>query len=119
MRDAILSRVSTRTFNKSQLSGEDVKKINNILVDYESVKGPFDHKQKFNFRFNDSKSLEGRKVGTYGVLRHVPGFIGGSCENEFENLVDYGYIFERIILSLTKEGFDTCWIGGTFHKKKL
>ena len=119
MRDAILKRVSTRTFNKEQLKGEDIKKINSILKDYESVKGPFDHTYKCNFRLNDSKSPESRKVGTYGVLRHVPGFIGGVCENEFESLVDYGYIFERIILSLTKESFDTCWIGGTFKRKSF
>ncbi len=119
MRDAILNRVSTRTFNKKQLSGEDVKKINNILVEYENVKGPFDHKYKFNLRFNDSKSQEGKKVGTYGVLRHVPGFIGGVCENEFRNLVDYGFIFERIVLSLTENSLDTCWIGGTFKRKSF
>ncbi len=117
MRDAILKRVSTRTYNKQQISGEDVKKINNILVKYESVKGPFDHMFKFKFRFNDLKSQDGKKIGTYGVLRHVPGFISGICDNDFENLVDYGYIFEKIILELTKENFDTCWLGGTFKRK--
>ncbi len=117
MRDAILKRVSTRTYNKEQLSGKDVKKINDILETYESVRGPFDHKYKYRFRFNDYKSQEGKKIGTYGVLRHVPGFISGTCKNDFESLVDYGYIFERIILELTKESFDTCWIGGTFKRK--
>ena len=117
MRDAILNRVSTRTFNKQQLSGEDIHRIDAILEKYKTIKGPFDHSFKFNFRLNDSKSSEGRKVGTYGVLRHVPGFIGGICENEVKSLVDYGYIFERIILELTKEKYDTCWIGGTFKRK--
>ena len=117
MRDAILNRVSTRTFNKQELSGKDIQKIEAILEEYKSVKGPFDHVFKFNFRLNDSKSPESRKVGTYGVLRHVPGFIGGICENEFKSLVDYGYIFERVILELTKEEYDTCWIGGTFKRK--
>lgn len=117
MRDAIIKRVSTRSYKKEQLTGEEIKKINNILVEYESLKGPFDHKFKFKFRFNDSKSQNGKKIGTYGVLRNVPGFISGVCENNFENLVDYGYVFQRIILSLTKENFDTCWIGGTFKRK--
>ena len=117
MTEAILSRVSTRTYNKKQLSGENVKIINNILVKYESVNGPFDHFFKFNFRFNDSKSTEGKKIGTYGVLRHVPGFISGTCMNDFKSLVDFGFVFERIILALTTEKFDTCWIGGTFKRK--
>jgi nitroreductase len=117
MRDAILKRVSTRTYNKQQLSSEDVKKINNILVKYESVNGPFDHMYKFKFRFNDSKSQDGKRIGTYGILRNVPGYISGTCKNVFENLVDYGFIFERIILELTKNNFDTCWLGGTFKRK--
>lgn len=117
MRDAILNRVSTRSYNKQQLSGEEVKRINNILHKSKSVKTPFDHQFKYKFRFNDSKSKEGKKIGTYGVLRHVPGFVSGVCENDFENLVDYGFIFERIVLSLTKENFDTCWLGGTFKRK--
>lgn len=117
MRDVVLKRVSTRTFNKTELSNEDVKKINNILVEHESVKGPFDHKFKYKFRFNDSKSQEGKKIGTYGVLRHVPGFVSGICKNDFKNLVDYGFIFERIVLALTEQNLDTCWIGGTFKRK--
>jgi len=116
MRDAILKRVSTRTFNKQELSSRDYKNIKEILNQYESVKGPFDHNFKFSFKFNDSKSLESKKVGTYGVLRHVPGFVGGICENNFESLVDYGYVFQRIILSLTKDNYDTCWVGGTFKR---
>lgn len=117
MRDAILNRVSTRTYNKKQISGKDVKIINSTLVQHESVKGPFDHSFNFKFRFNDSKSPEGKKVGTYGVLRHVPGFISGECQNNFEELVDYGFVFQKLILSLTKLKFDTCWIGGTFKRK--
>lgn len=117
MREAILKRVSTRTFNKQQLSGKDVKKINDILETSKSVKGPFDHTYKYKFRFNDSKSKEGKKIGTYGVLRNVPGFISGTCNNDFESLVDYGFILERVVLKLTKEKFDTCWLGGTFKRK--
>lgn len=116
MKEAILNRVSTRTFNKKEISSKDYNKIKEILGNYENVIGPFDHTFKFNFKFNDSKSKEGSKVGTYGVLRHVPGFIGGICQNNFESLVDYGYIFQRVILSLTKEKYDTCWVGGTFKR---
>lgn len=117
MRDEILKRVSTRSYRKEDLTKEEIKKINNILVEHESVVGPFDHSYKYKFRFNHSKSSEGKKIGTYGILRNVPGFISGVCENEFKNLVDYGFVFQRIILSLTKAGFDTCWVGGTFKRR--
>ena len=33
------------------------------------------------------------------------------------SLVDFGYVFEKIILSMTDLGLGTCWLGGTFNKK--
>lgn len=119
MKNAMLNRISTRTYNKQQLTGKEVKKINNILVEHETKNGPFDHKFKFKFRFNDSKAKEGKKIGTYGVLRFVPGFVSGVCKNEFESIVDFGFVFQRLILALTEEKFDTCWLGGTFKRKKF
>lgn len=119
MRNAIINRVSTRTFKKQQISKDDYKKITKIIERHSNENGPFDHTFEYGFRFNDSKTSEGRKVGTYGVLRNVPGFISGVCKNDFESLVDYGYVFERIILDMTKENFDTCWIGGTFKRNKF
>ena len=117
MRDAILNRVSTRTFNKKQLSGKDIEKIKGIIEAHKLVKGPFDHSFEFSFGLNDSKSEDSKKIGTYGVLRHVPAFIGGTCNNDFKSIVDFGYVFHNIILSLTEENYDTCWIGGTFKRK--
>ncbi len=43
--------------------------------------------------------------------------MGGICNNDFESIVDYGFVFKRIIITLTKENYDTCWIGGTFKRK--
>lgn len=117
MRDAILNRVSTRTFKKELLSGKDIATIKEIIEQHKTVKGPFDHMFDFTFALNDSKSSDSKKIGTYGVLRNVPSFIGGICENEFKSIVDFGYVFELIILSLTNKGYDTCWIGGSFKRK--
>ena len=117
MRTAILDRVSTRTFNKQQLSKEDLIKIDSVIDKYKITKGPFDHTFDYSFKLNTNKSEDGSKVGTYGILRNVPGYIGGPCSNDFKSLVDYGYIFERMILDLTKANFDTCWVGGTFKRE--
>ncbi len=65
MRDAILNRVSTRIFNKQELSGKDIIKIEKILEEYKTVNGLFDHAFKFNFKFNNSKSPGSKKVETY------------------------------------------------------
>lgn len=123
MRDAILNRVSTRTFVKENLTIEHIAQIESVLKKYKTVKGPFGHSFDFTFSLNDTVDGKGQKIGTYGLLKNVPAFIGGVCENTVEGIVDFGYVFEHIILELTNIGFATCWLGGTFrrnqYRKKL
>jgi hypothetical protein len=34
-------------------------------------------------------------------------------------MLDCGYVFERLLLYLEQNGLGTCWLGGTFNRKKL
>lgn len=117
MREAILNRVSTRTFVKEVLSKEDINKISNIVKKYNDIKGPFGNTFDFSFALNNSKQENAKKIGTYGMIKNVPAFIGGTSPNTFESIIDFGYVLEYIILELTKLGYDTCWLGGTFSRK--
>ena len=50
-------------------------------------------------------------VGTYGFIKGASGFIIGCTErNSEDNLEDYGYIMERIILFATSIELGTCWL---------
>ncbi|MCX5774804.1 MAG: nitroreductase [Firmicutes bacterium] len=49
--------------------------------------------------------------------KNPPTFVGGAVVNSFQGMVDFGYLFEYIILQLTKEGFGTVWLGATFERK--
>ena len=58
MRDAILQRVSTRTFKKDHLPIKRIAKIESILKKYTEVKGPFGHSFEFTFSLNNDKDYD-------------------------------------------------------------
>ncbi len=118
MIQVIKKRRSVRTYLKKSLSAEDQLKIESLLEEVKEMKGPFGHSIDLKF-FN--KPLVGEnenvKIGTYGFVKNAQTFISGSVENTFEGLVDFGYLFEYMILRLTKENLGTVWLGGTFNRK--
>ena len=117
MRDAILKRISTRTFTKETLAKNQIKEIKQLLAKYANIQGPFGNSFEFTFDLNEDESKKGQKIGTYGLIKNVPAFIGGIAKNNRESLIDFGYVFEMIILELTKLDYATCWLGGTFKRK--
>lgn len=116
MIDAILKRVSTRTFHKETFSEQEITKINEVVLRHHKIKGSFNNLFEFTFNLNDSQVEGGRKISTYGLIKNVPAFIGAASENSFESIIDFGFVFENLILSLTKLGYDTCWLAGSFKK---
>jgi len=117
LRDAITKRVSTRTFENKNLSKSEIDQIKSIIEKYQMIPGPYGNHFELTFNLNNKKETNGKKIGTYGFLKNVPSFIGGVCDNTTESIIDFGYVFEHVILELTKLGFGTCWLGGTFKRK--
>jgi hypothetical protein len=117
MRDDILSRRSVRTYEKRKLS-EDTKKLTETLIQQTNqMKGPFGHEA--HFFFHDQQAFlddDAKKIGTYGFVKNPPAFFGGITQNEFEHLIDFGYLFEHILIELTKHELGTVWLGGTFNR---
>lgn len=118
MINSIYKRISTRTFKNETLSENEINDIKQTVNSHKSIKGPFGNKFDFTFNLNSNKLEQGQKIGTYGFIKNVPAFIGGVSKNNFESIVDFGFTFENLILSLTDKGFDTCWLGGTFKRKE-
>ena len=119
MKEAILKRISTRTYKKEQVTEKDIQTIYDIISQYNNRKGPFDHSAIFNINLRPSITDKPEKIGTYGVIKNAPLFLGGVCLDKKEAIIDYGYLFEMIVLELTMHQFDTCWLGGTFKKKDV
>ena len=59
---------------------------------------------------------EKQQFGTYGLINGASHFILCAVDNSEFNVIDAGYIFEKIILYVTDLGLGTCWLGGTFNK---
>jgi len=117
MIETILNRRSTRTYKNEMLSKKEIDSILETLKFGSKIIGPFNNNTEFTFSLNQNQEGESKKIGTYGFIKSAPAFIGGVCLNNQESIIDFGYCFERVILDLTKKGFGTCWLGGTFKRK--
>jgi hypothetical protein len=114
MIQAIEKRRSIRTYAKTKLKNKDIELINDILKHIEKEKGPFGH--QMNTFIVDNVNNDS-KIGTYGFIKNPPAFIGATIENTQTAMVDYGFLFEKVILELTKASIGTVWLGGTFNRK--
>ncbi|MCF7927137.1 MAG: nitroreductase [Candidatus Izimaplasma sp.] len=110
----IKKRRSIRSYEKKTLSENDLNKTKEILEFVEKKQGPFNHRVKFFYV--DNKNTDGRKIGTYGFIKNAPAFIAGVVKNTKEGMIDYGFLFEKVILHLTEAGLGTVWLGGTFSR---
>lgn len=116
MIDAINKRISTRTFKNETLTKEEIREIKGIVEKYVDLKGPFDHTVELTFNLNNPAEDNGKKIGTYGFIKNMQAYIGGVSLETRSALVDFGYVFEKVILDLTDHGYDTCWLGGSFKR---
>lgn len=101
-------RRSVRTFKDKKIEGKLREDIQNFISELEK-----EHEGKYKFPIIDSK-ISG-KIGTYGVIKGANTYIGGVLLAN-GNLVELGFLFEKIILYLTSLNLGTCWLGGTFKR---
>jgi hypothetical protein len=82
--------------------------------------GPFGHRPRFKLVTATKEDRNALKnLGTYGFIRGATGFIIGAIKNPEQELEDFGYLMEKIILYATDLELGTCWIGGTFTKSSF
>jgi len=117
MIESIKLRKSVRTYLKKPLSKALEDTVKKILIEAENKKGPFGNQARF-FYYSTNKEFddEAKKIGTYGFVKNAPSFFGGIIKNTFSGIIDFGYLFEHIILELTKHELGTVWLGGTFSR---
>ena len=56
---------------------------------------------------------EGESLGAYGAIRGAKLFIAAIVKKDAD-LVDFGAVFETIVLYCEDAGVSSCWLGGTF-----
>lgn len=105
----IKNRVSVRTYDEKEIPKDSFDKLKNLL---EGMEKSYDYK----YRFPIINSSMGGKVGTYGVITGANYYICAIVKKEDHDLVDLGYLFEKIIIFATSLNLGTCWLGGTFNR---
>lgn len=119
MIQTIKDRRSIRTYESVLLSSEDKENIASLISKVSDMKGPFGHNIRLELVENIVPGKKQGLIGTYGFVKNAPAFIVGIASKDFKHLVDHGFIFEHLILELTKIGLGTVWLGGTFNRNKF
>lgn len=109
----ILNRHSCRTFLRTTLDEKYRVRIQQLIE--KPLTGIFGHSARFVFISQEKKSEKPVRLGTYGFISGAREFIVGII-NSTEALLDFGYLFETLILHATDMGLATCWLGGFFHR---
>ena len=116
--DIVKQRFSCRNYIDNPI----VEGTRQLFVDYLSSigDGPFGTRARFELAAaseQDRRALKG--LGTYGFIRGATGFIIGAIQRDENNLEDFGFLLEQIILMATDMGLGTCWLGGSFTKSSF
>ena len=113
----IKERTSTRTYDGRGLEKEHFHELNAYL---DKVNQEIKIKVRFKIVSNlGTGKEETRKLGTYGFIQGANTYIIGIMDKDDNDALEFGYIFEKIILFATDLGVQTCWLGGTFSKGNL
>ncbi len=113
----IETRVSTRTFTEIPLSSAHLEKITTFLENPKNKIGPFGHQIEFEWVL-EAGAQEKEQIGTYGFIQNAQGYILGSSTDNTQEIFDYAYVLENIVLYLTSLNIGTCWLGGRFRKQE-
>jgi len=118
LKESIYLRKSVRTYDKKPLSANDRQAVEDLIEQLRPLKGPFGNSVRwFTFDVDVKQDEHTVKFGTYGGVKNARFFVGGIIKNTTEAMVDYGYLFEQLILSLTDMQLGTVWLGLMFQRK--
>lgn len=110
--ETIEKRHSVRTYEERMLSTQDREALLNCISQMDNPFGIPVHKHIIEKKL----SVNGEKLGTYGVIKGASTFLGVSIPNVELAPVAAGYEFENLILYATHMGLGTVWLAATFDR---
>ena len=116
--EIIPSRFSCRTYHNQPIELDIRDQLNKYVSSIQ--KGPFGTGARFELvEATQADQMSLRRLGTYGFIKGATGFLIGTTKLADDNLEDFGYLMEKIVLYATGLGLGTCWLGGTFTKSSF
>lgn len=119
--DIIEKRKSVRTYETTPIGENAYASIMEYLGREENLRGPFGGTARIEWVWAKGEDGDGKAVrlGAYGVIQNPQAYLVGVGRNDQKALLEFGYIFHKLILYATGLGLGTCWIGGTFSRKSF
>lgn len=109
----IKDRISVRSFDKKRTDDAALKKLDAYI---NKINGEAKTKQRFLLTDKRENSGSAEKLGTYGIISGAERYIIGVMDKNDRDDVEFGYLFEKIVLCATGLGLGTCWLGGTYKR---
>lgn len=111
MEELIKNRHSVRKYKTDSLTEEHINKINELLEDI--------NKNDLSFKLITNENIFKNLILGYGFIKNCNNYIvlSGKDDTELEEKV--GYYGELLVLKLLEMGINTCFVGGTYKKKKV
>jgi nitroreductase len=116
--DLIHRRYSCRTYLPDPIAAEQQRLLSAFMA--ADAVGPLGSRVRLGLIAaspGDASAL--KRLGTYGFIKGATGFIVGAVRRAPNDLEDYGYLLERVVLYATELGLGTCWLGGTFTRSSF
>lgn len=114
------SRQSIRAFDTHDISDSDYEKIYDYINNEYNLVGPFGGIGRVELiQVTNNVSEKGIKLGTYGFIKNPQAYLVGLCENKQKSLMEFAFVFHKLVLYLTELGLGTCWMGGTFSRNSF
>ena len=111
MEQLIIKRHSVRRYKKDPLNENDVLKINEIIDEI--------NQNDLSFKLVTNENIFKNIILGYGFIKNCNNYIilAGKDNEELEEKI--GYYGELLTLKLLEMGINSCFVGGTYKKKKV
>ena len=111
--EAINLRCSRRSYTDVKIDEVELRKIKNLIDEYNKKEG-----LSIRFALDGAEAFTG--FNSYGMFSGVRSLIILSGKKSIENLKEkLGFYGELLVLEATKLNLGTCFVAGSFNKKKL
>ncbi len=106
-------RHSVRSYTPSPLSAQDAAAVRTLLADLSDESG-----LRFELITDSGKAFSGL-LGRYGKFSNASSCILVAGAKGGDNQEKAGYYGEKAVLAATGLGLGTCWVAGTYDKKRI
>ena len=112
-REAIMKRQSRRSFTNKLPDIEHIKLIQGVIDDINE-----EENLSIQLMVDQADGFKGL-TASYGMFKGVRNYIALIGPKDDPNIHEkLGYFGEQILLTCEVLGYGTCWVGGTFDRKK-